>query len=66
MYRNIKSLHTINQGESDQEMNNKYFFNTTPEDLYESEVIASHYYHNDRVNYHQPIQEDIYSDLDLT
>lgn len=60
IYRDVHSIH-INS-EEDQ----NYFLNKLPGELYKPEIIASHYYYQDRSNQGQQIQEDIYSDLDLS
>lgn len=59
IYRDIHSVHvSANDGKH-------YFLNNMPDTLYDTEIIASNYYHNTRVSFKEPIDEDIYSDFDL-
>ena len=59
VYRDIHSLHVSNK---DSEY---YFFNEIPSNLYDSSVIAAHYFLRNKIDLSQVSQEDIYSDFNL-
>lgn len=62
IYRDVHSIHTT------QDVDQYYFFNRLPGELYETEIIASNFYYIDRRNENasfQPIDDDIYSDFNL-
>lgn len=59
IYRDVHSIHISTESEK------HYFFNTIPENLYISEIIASNYCNAGRSAFSTPISEDIYSDFNL-
>lgn len=60
IYRDIHSVHTPDTG------CDRYFFNKLPASLYQSSSIASHWFGADPSGFGKPIDEDIYSDFDLS
>lgn len=59
VYRDVHSIHVSQNDEK------FYFLNNLPENLANTEIIASNYYYKDRVSIDKPIDEDIYSDFNL-
>lgn len=59
VYRDVHSIHVSQNDER------YYFLNNLPDNLVNTEIIASNYYYKDRISIDKPVDEDIYSDFNL-